>query len=198
MGSRPDGTSVNANIPKDRCSVKYPDFEDAMRLCLSVGKSCFIGKLDMSSAFRHVLLRKDQWFLMIMKAYHPVTNQVWYFVDKCLPFRSSISCAFFQSISDAITFIVWNKTRKPIINYLDDYLFTALRKWLCDQQIGVFLDICKDINFPVALEKTFWGTNLLTFLGLLLDTVSQGVCIPLEKVRKVMDLVEFLGGLSLH
>ena len=144
-----------------------------------MGKSYFIGKLDMSSAFRHVLLRKDQWFWMIMKAYHPVTNQVWYFVDKCLPFRSSISCAFFQSISDAITFIVWNKTKKPIINYLDDYLFTALRKWLCDQQIGVFLDICKDINFPVALEKTFWGTNLLTFLGLLLDTVSQGVCIPL-------------------
>ena len=137
-------------------------------------------------------------FLMIMKAYHPVTNQVWYFVDKCLPFRSSISCAFFQSISDAITFIVWNKTKKPIINYLDDYLFTALRKWLCDQQIGVFLEICKDINFPVALEKTFWGTNLLTFLGLLLDTVSQGVCIPLEKVRKVMDLVEFLRGLSSH
>ena len=41
------------------------------------------------------------------------------------------------------------------------------------------------------MDKTFWGTTLLGFLGLLLDSVNQVVCIPLEKLEKALDLVEY-------
>ena len=30
---RNKGTSVNANIPVERCTVRYPDFSEAVRLC---------------------------------------------------------------------------------------------------------------------------------------------------------------------
>ena len=33
--------SVNANTPEELCTIKYPDFEDAIRLCLKAGKACF-------------------------------------------------------------------------------------------------------------------------------------------------------------
>ena len=29
-------TSVNYNTPKEKCKVKYPSFDDAVRLCLKV------------------------------------------------------------------------------------------------------------------------------------------------------------------
>ena len=77
------------------------------------------------------------------------------------------------------------------MNYLDDYLFAAALKRLCDQHIQVFLDVCKEINFPVALEKTFWGCNLLVFLGLLLDTRKQVICIPMDKLEKAVNWIEF-------
>ena len=32
--------SVNANTPKELCSVGYPDFDKAIQLCLRAGKSC--------------------------------------------------------------------------------------------------------------------------------------------------------------
>ena len=182
---------MNSGIPKSKTSVRYPDFEEAIKLCLQEGVACSIAKSDMSSAFRHVPLKKDQWFLMVMKATHPITKEVWYFVDKCLPFGSSISCAIFQEVSDAIAFIVTCKTNKPNVNYLDDYLFIAALKRECDRQVHFFLEICKSINFPVALEKTFWGSTLLTFLGLLLDSENQLVCIPLDKVEKALEMVEF-------
>ena len=35
-----------------------------------------------------------------------------------------------------------------------------------------------------------WGTTLLTFLGLLLDTEKQMVCIPKEKVLKALEQIE--------
>ena len=185
------GDSVNSGIPKEKCTVKYPDFEEAVRMCVHEGRGCSIAKSDMYSAFRHVPMRKDQWYLLVMKATHPISKRVFYFVDKCMPFGSSISCAIFQAISDAIAYLVKTRTKKVNVNYLDDYLFAAAMKALCDNQIQVFLDICKDINFPVALEKTFWGTTILVFLGLLLDTERQLVCIPDDKMKKALEMINW-------
>ena len=117
-----DGDSVNSGIPHEECTVKYPDFDEAVKLCLQEGVGCSVGKSDMSSAFRHVPMAKDQWWLLVMKATHPVTKKVFYFVDKCLPFGSSISCAIFQAVSDAIAWIAQIRTKRPNVNYLDDYV----------------------------------------------------------------------------
>ena len=186
-----DGESVNSGIPHHKCTVKYPDFDEAVKLCLEEGVGCSIGKSDMSSAFRHVPMAKDQWWLLVMKAENPVSQEMMYFVDNCLPFGSAISCAIFQAISDAIAWIVEFKTRKPNVNYLDDYLFARFLKAMCDRQMQIFMDICEDINFPVALEKTYWGTTCLTFLGMLLDTVRQVVCIPMDKLVKANNWVDY-------
>ena len=126
-----------------------------------------------------------------MKAMHPTTGKWYFFVDKCLPFGSSISCAIFQAISDAISWLVTWRAKKPNVNYLDDYLFAAALKRLCDEQIQMFLNVCQEINFPVALEKTYSGTMLLTFLGLLLDTRRQIICIPLDKLTKATNWINY-------
>ena len=63
-----DGDSVNSGIPKEYCSVKYPNFEEAVRICLQEGRECYISKSDMSSAFRNEPMRKDQWYLLVMMA----------------------------------------------------------------------------------------------------------------------------------
>ena len=124
-----------------------------------------------------------------MKACNPVNNHWYYFVDKCLPFGSSISCSHFQAFSDAVAHLVKFRTGKDLVNYLDDYLFAALLKLFCDGQIQIFMDICATIQFPVSLEKTFWGSTWLVFLGMLLDTVAQTVSIPVEKIRKGLSLI---------
>ena len=129
-----------------------------------------------------------------MKACHPETGEWFYFIDKCLPFGSSISCTIFQDISDAIAFIVMKKSGKSNINYLDDFLFISWLKKFCNDQVKLFLTVCEEIDFPVAMEKTCWATHILIFLGLLIDTRRQVVCIPLKKLDKAMQLVNwFLG-----
>ena len=138
------GDSVNSGIPKQFCKVKYPDFERAIELCVQEGVNCMASKSDMSSAFRHVPLKKDTWHLLIMKAEHPVSKKLCFFIDKCLPFGSSISCAIFQVISNAIAFIVAKKAgNKPNLNYLDDYLFEAFLKQESDRQVMIFLQVCE-------------------------------------------------------
>ena len=81
------------------------------------------------------------------------------------------------------------KTGKKTNNYLDDFLFAALIKVICDRQVEVFLQLCKTINFPVSLDKTFWGTQLLVFLVIFIDTLKQTVSIPEEKRIKAVNQI---------
>ena len=110
------GHSVNSAIDKDLCSVKYPDFSQAIDLCLAAGAGCHVSKSDMSSAFRHVPMKVKSFLYLVLKVAHPETGVVYYFVDKCLPFGSSISCAIFQAFYDAVAYIVSKFTGKPIVN----------------------------------------------------------------------------------
>ena len=181
------GGSVNAGIPVDLCKVRYPEFDQAVKMCIEAGENCMMGKSDMALAFRHVPLKIKDFRYLVMKAEHPVTGRIYYFVDKCLPFGSSISCSHFQTISNAIAHVVAARNKKATLNYLDDFFFVALLKWLCNSQINTFLEVCKEIKFPVALEKTYWGTTVLVFLGLLLDSERQLVCIPKKKLTEQLN-----------
>ena len=117
------GNSVNSGIDPKLCKVKYPDFGDAVKICFMAGKNCHIAKSDMSMAFRNIPLNKMAWKVLILKAYHPVTKRCYYFVDKCLPFGSSISCKIFQEFSNSVAHLVKHETKKDLVNYLNDYFF---------------------------------------------------------------------------
>ena len=77
------GTSVNENTPSDCCTVQYPDFNDAVQLCIREGKSCHIAKSDMKSAIRNLGMKKKHWKFLVMKAESPIDGKTYYFADKC-------------------------------------------------------------------------------------------------------------------
>ena len=181
-------TSVNSNTPPELCKVKYPDFNEAIRRCLEEGVNCNLSR----SAFRNLGISKRFWRYLIMRAKCPIDGIWYYFVDKCLPFGASISCALFQEVSNAIVHLVEFKTNKEVINYLEDYLFIALLKRLCNLQMQIFLDICKAINFPVSEEKTFPADTVMTFLGFLIDANKQMIAVPCEKISKARNMLSYI------
>ena len=147
--------SVNANIPKELCSVQYPDFSSAVELCMGEGQGCHIVKSDVSMAFRNLNILRKHWRFLVMKARSPLDGEWYQFFNKCLPFGSSISCSLYQKFSNCIAHIVAYYTKKPLVNYLDDYYFCALLKAMCNGQVEEFLRICKLINLPVSVDKTY-------------------------------------------
>ena len=189
-----NGDSINSLTPKELCSVKYPDLSEAIIRCMEEindGESpCFIGKSDMKSAFRQLGLKVDQFGLLIMKAESPIDGKTYFFIEKALSFGASISCSHSQRFSNSIAHITKVCTRKSPVNYMDDFYFCAMMKKLCDWQLHIFLEICDYINFPVSLGKTYWGTQILAFLGLLINTISRMVGIPADKVERALYLIE--------
>ena len=173
--------------------VKYKDFDDAVQLCILHGPACYAGKSDMSAAFRHFAILPKFWKYLVMKAQSPIDNKFYYFVDKCMPFGAAISCSHFQRFSNAISHIAKIKSgNHDNINYLDDFFFVALLKYVCNRDIQTFIDICSKIRFPIFFEKTEWATQIITFLGLLINTKDQCIGIPTEKLERAKKMVSKL------
>ena len=177
FGEEEKEMSVNYHMPKDLCSVKYHDLDSAVKDCIELVKKfnlsqLFFGKTDFSHAFRLLLIKISHRSWLLMKMRHPLTKVLYYFIDKCLPFGSSISCAQFQKFSDAMKHIACWKIRVTMViepnitNYLDDFLFIALTLLMCNQMMKIFLQICQEVGCPISEDKTEWATQLIIFLGI--------------------------------
>ena len=192
-------SSINSWTPDELCSVHYNDLDDAVANALyhhrnlGVTKLC-MSKTDLKSAFRGLPIFPGDHKYLVLKAEDPQTGKVIYFVDKCLPFGSSISCAHFQCFSNALAHIHQFKTdtKKSLTNYLDDFLFLAATLARCNYLMRRFLEICKTINFPVSEDKTVWATGLLVFPGILLDGKNFRLCLPEDKRIKALNLLQNL------
>ena len=99
---------------------------------------------------------------------------------------------YFKKFSDALRFLIESKLKvnRRVTNYLDDFLFIALSIIRCNAMIQQFLDLCDEIGVPIAVEKTEWASELIVFLGMLLDGRNRIIAIPEEKRQLVIKLLQ--------
>ena len=94
------------------------------------------------------------------------------YINACLLFGAGSSCLIFERVAGALQWIITNKTGCSwISHFLDD--FPLLHKTCSSLQIFVdqFYRIMKDIGMPIAIEKTLGPTQILKYLGLILDFI---------------------------
>ncbi len=179
-------SKVNLGIVKEKAKVEYVKFDRVVQHCH--GPGCYLAKTDISSAFSHVPIHPSDWHLLGM------TFQGQYYVDKCLPFGLSTSCAIFESISTAIEAVVTYYLRDTqfLNHYLDDFIGSSGESILTDDIVDMVIRVCTEVGLPIAHDKTFWASRILKFLGLLVDTVQQMVFIPDHKVRALKEKLELV------
>ena len=160
------------------------------------GSVVYMSKTDGKSAFRVLPLGKESWRWLIMKAENPYTGEIQFFVDKCLPFGATISCALFQRVSNGLKSLIEHRIGREefLSNYLDDFLFLALLVSECDRLMQEFITLCGEIGFPLSKEKTFWSSLTLVFLGILLNGQAFTLTIPLEKCDRALNMINRLMG----
>ena len=170
--------------------------DHALKQCLELLKDhpdgwIHFGICDLKSLFHLILLQGSCWNLLVVKAKDPKVN--WrYFVDKCLPFGASISCAIFQHFSNALAHVhkflrnlKYLKIQFGLTNYLDNFLHFALAKLLCDGSLLLFKQLCHRLGMPLAEEKLVWGMTQIVFLGILLDGKYYWLAVPEEKKESI-------------
>ena len=206
FGIFPEDMSLNYYTPDEDCTISYRDLDYAIRASLylrltrntqnGTGNNEFTlyySKSDLRSAFRILPVLPVHRRFLLFKAINPLNGKYVFFAEKSLPFGASISCKRFQDFSDSLKHIVEGMSGRSftITNYLDDFLFVDDSQQGCNNMVRSFLSICEYISCPVALEKTEWATSRIIFLGIMLDGRKFHLSIPIEKVNKALDLLNW-------
>ena len=173
-------SGVNSAIPKEEATVQYTKFDDVVECCLKVGMHAYLTKTDIKSAFRNIpIAPRDHKFISFR-------FQGCYFVDKCLPFGLTTSCKIFEQVATALEAIARARLmNQSLDHYLDDFIGCSSGRNPTNHAINTLIQVCESVGMPIARDKTVWATQVIKFLGLLLDTLQQRIFIPDHKVQSL-------------
>ena len=124
--SWPPGDSVNDHIDPNLYHCIYASFDQAVSLIKKHGVGALMAKLDLANAFKHILVRPEDWPLLcsswdMVQADGSVLWQ--YYVDLFLPFGLCSSPAIFNHYTNALEFAMWANGMQDLLHYLDDYFY---------------------------------------------------------------------------
>lgn len=192
-----DNFSVNFFTDKEECTVNYNDLDIAIKMILNIHEQygqVYLGKCDGRAAFKQLPVSKKDYQLLVIKLRDPLTQEQCYFIDKVVVFGSSKSCRIFSEFAASLAHIAKHEdkhNRKPN-EYLDDVLTGGHSEVSCNNSLRNYIDLCEHIRFPIAEEKTVWVTQIIVFLGLLLNTITMTLSVPVEKRDAAVSQIDTL------
>lgn len=183
--SYPEGGSVNDYIDPNLASVQYTSFDEAIAMMQKLGHNCKLFKMDLKNAFRNLPINPQDFHLLGFSF-----KEQFYF-DKALVFGASISCSIFERFARFLEFSVSKRmTSGELIHYLDDFLGGNTDCDNCRLNMQVFQQVMQELGVPIATEKTAGPSEVLVFLGLLLNSIDMTVSIPLEKLEEIRQKIK--------
>lgn len=177
--SFPSGSSVNDFIDPAVCHVQYSKFDNAVNILQHIGKSAFMAKADIKSAFNLCPIWPGDFGLLGIK------TDAGYWVQKMLPMGASCSCYIFEKFATFIQWLVCETADSSNMDHLlDDFFMAGVSYFDCLHVVYTFESICKDLGIPLCEEKKVGPITSLVYLGLELDSVNQTIKVPREKIEK--------------
>lgn len=183
--SHPAGSSVNDGIEPDVCKVSYTSFDVAVSWVRRYGRGALMAKTDIEAAFRLLPVHPDSFCWLGCR---------WdggFYVDCCLPMGCSISCAYFETFSTFLEWVVKRESAIPsILHYLDDFLFIGPPgSRVCKVLLSTMERIAVTFGVPLAPEKTEGPVTLIKFLGIMIDSERMECRLPEDKLQDLRDQV---------
>ena len=107
---------------------------------------------------------------------------------------SHLVCAlhqrFFSVVADTLEWTALQQGMSVILHYLDDIL-TAGRASSeeCKNNLETIKGLCAFLRIRFKTEKIEGPVPVITFLGIVLDTIKQELCLPSQKLEELKSLV---------
>ena len=181
----PWGSSVNAGISTESCSLQYVLVNDAVSIIRHVASHAELVKMDLSNASRIVPLHPDDQLLL------GISWQGSTFVDRALPLGLCSAPKIFTAVADCLAWSLRCEGVRYVIHYLDNFLIMGPQgsgeaAWVKEVAISTF----NRVDAPVAHHKTNGPSTFLSFLGTQIDTASLQLTLPQENVVRLQLLLD--------
>ena len=185
--SFPKGNAVNDYVSKDeylgeKAQVIFPKVDDYVELIKTKGKGCLLFKRDLKRAYRQICVDPKDW---------PLVSFVWnkhVFCDTVLSMGLRSAANICQRVTNAISFMML-QIGIAILNYLDDLAGAeskenAVFAFNC---LGAILQKC---GFEESKEKATPPSEIMSFLGVLFNTVTMTMEITPERLEEIRKLTQ--------
>ena len=159
---------MTLSTPTHIYTLSYCTVDDAHTIINKLGQGALLSKIDLKNAFRLIPVRQKDWNLL------GIYWKSKYYIDTCLPFGLRSAPFLFNQLADAIHWILKNNYEvHHLLHYLDDFLTAgSADSNACNHNLTAMKSLCQAIRASIKNEKVEGPTTRLTFLGIVLDTVS--------------------------
>lgn len=182
----PLGEGVNAGIDiKDYFGkdVTYtlPSIGDLVTKLQLLGRGAYIWKADLARAYRQLRVDPLDTPLLGMRV------EGKYYLDLCPSFGCKTSSAACQRLSNAVVYIM-ARANHFTLAYLDDYAGCGADEPSAVASYNYFRETASRLGLALAQHKCVPPTQIITWLGYLIDTTSMTVAVPQTKLDEVLQL----------
>ena len=184
--SAPHGNSINDYINPEDYTLSYCSVDDAYAILNLLGTGALMSKIDLKNAFRLIPVHPNDWNLL------GICWRNKFYIDTYLPFGLRSAPFLFNQLSVAIHWILQHKYSVcHLLHYLDDF-FTAGApdSSECQNNLEAMLSLCQKINGPVKLTKVEGPSTNITFLGIVINTVTMTASISSERKQELLSALQ--------
>lgn len=185
--SRPLNSSLNSFAVTEKFS--YQTIQQAVDL---ISPGCWLMKIDLQNAYRSVKIHSSNYTATGIKWMFEGDSNYTIMADARMSFGASRSPQIFEKLSQAVCAIMRDKYNVKIVGYLDDYLCIADSYMDCLNAVNNLMKLLRRLGFSINYKKIEGPSNVLTFLGISLNTLNMTLELPETKLCSFKcDLMEF-------
>ncbi|XP_062249448.1 uncharacterized protein LOC133958576 [Platichthys flesus] len=178
--------SINSLIPKEPFSLFYASVDNAAKMIKLAGVGAWLGKADITDAFKVLPLHPSQWHLFCVKW----KSKFYYSVKLTFGCRSSPS--IFNTLSEALCWILYNSYKLPfVLHLLDDFLVIDFPSSPPARNITALRNLFSELGVPLSEEKTIGPSTRLEFLGITLDSLLMQASLPQDKLSRIRAAIKY-------
>ena len=149
----------------------------------------YLAKIDLCHAYRTVYIHPNNYRATGLKWKFQNSNKCTYMVDTRLPCGGRRAPDIFHRLIQAVKRMMARHGYKAIVVYLDDFLVTGATLAECFEIFNCLLELLQSLGFSINWKKVVPPTQCLIFLGVLINTVSQSMSLPHDKLVVLQELL---------
>ena len=185
--SRPVGLSVNNHCESMLGNFCFKNVGNVVEM---LEEGSFMSVIDIKAAYRAVPIReahrKFQGFSWVING-----KKCW-FVDNRLCFGLRLGPKYFNLVSNFVHDVLVSVYNLKIVNYLDDFITIADTFQECSEARDTVVKLLRFLGFHVAYEKLVSPSQIVTYLGIIIDSTRMELRLPEGKLVKLVKQLDCL------
>ena len=183
---RPEGISINNHMQDTFQSFNYITID---RVASNVSQGCYMATVDISSAYRSVSIREDQWTFQGIQ--WPIQGELIPLWDVRLSFGLRCAPFIFSEMSDFVARTMERLGYLCVANYLDNFLVYGDTFQSCQAAQQALITLLGDLGFIISWKKCTTASTCVRYLGILRNSEEMSLSLPEDKLHKLHSELQF-------